>query len=222
MGSCRPAGTAARWWTGTRTRPTRPGSPAGTRPRHRLPRPDRPDRQGRRAVGLRGGPHADRHLVRGRLADHRRPHPAHRTPEVPGRVPAGPDLADADEFLSVVRGVWRGEPYDFHGEHYQVDGGLTAPAPDRYRSSSSVGPPRRRGRSWPRPRRRRSGAASRWGSSGCSPCTAVLGAGGQPCRGGLGAPPTPVQGGGGGSRSRGVPRVAPRGRSAPPRQLVGA
>ncbi|MYQ44916.1 LLM class flavin-dependent oxidoreductase [Streptomyces sp. SID4985] len=35
-----------------------------------------------------------------------------------------------DEFLSIVRGVWRGEPYDFHGTHYQVDGGLTALPPD--------------------------------------------------------------------------------------------
>ncbi|MFJ3662603.1 LLM class flavin-dependent oxidoreductase [Streptomyces sp. NPDC090119] len=35
-----------------------------------------------------------------------------------------------DEFLSVVRGVWRGEPYDFHGAHYQVDGGLTSLPPD--------------------------------------------------------------------------------------------
>ncbi|MDO0917024.1 LLM class flavin-dependent oxidoreductase [Streptomyces sp. DT2A-34] len=38
--------------------------------------------------------------------------------------------ARTDEFLSVVRGVWRGEPYDFHGDHYQVDGGLTALPPD--------------------------------------------------------------------------------------------
>lgn len=35
-----------------------------------------------------------------------------------------------DEFLSVVRGVWRGEPYDFHGAHYEVDGGLTSLPPD--------------------------------------------------------------------------------------------
>ncbi|MGW4496265.1 LLM class flavin-dependent oxidoreductase [Streptomyces sp. NPDC004376] len=35
-----------------------------------------------------------------------------------------------DEFLSIVRGVWRGEPYDFQGTHYQVDGGLTALPPD--------------------------------------------------------------------------------------------
>ncbi|WP_018546444.1 LLM class flavin-dependent oxidoreductase [Streptomyces sp. LaPpAH-108] len=35
-----------------------------------------------------------------------------------------------DEFLSIVRGVWRGEPYDFQGAHYQVDGGLTALPPD--------------------------------------------------------------------------------------------
>ncbi|MFH9429505.1 LLM class flavin-dependent oxidoreductase [Streptomyces sp. NPDC017615] len=35
-----------------------------------------------------------------------------------------------DEFLSVVRGVWRGEPYDFHGAHYEVEGGLTSLPPD--------------------------------------------------------------------------------------------
>ncbi|MBJ7902373.1 LLM class flavin-dependent oxidoreductase [Streptomyces sp. DSM 110735] len=35
-----------------------------------------------------------------------------------------------DEFLSIVRGAWRGEPYDFQGTHYQVDGGLTALPPD--------------------------------------------------------------------------------------------
>lgn len=38
--------------------------------------------------------------------------------------------ARPDEFLSVVRGVWRGEPYDFDGAHYQVEGGLTALPPD--------------------------------------------------------------------------------------------
>ncbi|MFG3044550.1 LLM class flavin-dependent oxidoreductase [Streptomyces sp. NPDC048241] len=35
-----------------------------------------------------------------------------------------------DEFLSVVRGVWRGEPYDFQGAHYEVEGGLTSLPPD--------------------------------------------------------------------------------------------
>ncbi|MFD8673509.1 LLM class flavin-dependent oxidoreductase [Streptomyces seoulensis] len=35
-----------------------------------------------------------------------------------------------DEFLSVVRGVWQGEPYDFHGAHYEVHGGLTSLPPD--------------------------------------------------------------------------------------------
>lgn len=34
------------------------------------------------------------------------------------------------EFLQVVRGVWQGRPFDFHGEHYQVEGGLTALPPD--------------------------------------------------------------------------------------------
>ncbi|WP_394435829.1 LLM class flavin-dependent oxidoreductase [Streptomyces sp. SGAir0957] len=38
--------------------------------------------------------------------------------------------ARTDEFLSVVRGVWRGEPFDFAGEHFQVDGGFTALPPD--------------------------------------------------------------------------------------------
>ncbi|MGW1540729.1 LLM class flavin-dependent oxidoreductase [Streptomyces sp. NPDC002309] len=35
-----------------------------------------------------------------------------------------------DEFLSVVRGVWQGRPYDFHGAHYDIEGGLTALPPD--------------------------------------------------------------------------------------------
>ncbi|MFE3598039.1 LLM class flavin-dependent oxidoreductase [Streptomyces sp. NPDC059142] len=34
------------------------------------------------------------------------------------------------EFLSVVRGAWEGRPYDFDGEHFQVEGGLTALPPD--------------------------------------------------------------------------------------------
>ncbi|MEU6573478.1 LLM class flavin-dependent oxidoreductase [Streptomyces sp. NPDC046805] len=38
--------------------------------------------------------------------------------------------ARTDEFLSVVRGVWRGQPYDFDGTHYQVEGGLSALPPD--------------------------------------------------------------------------------------------
>ncbi|AWW40939.1 LLM class flavin-dependent oxidoreductase [Streptomyces cadmiisoli] len=38
--------------------------------------------------------------------------------------------ARTDEFLSVVRGVWQGRPYDFRGEHYDVEGGLTALPPD--------------------------------------------------------------------------------------------
>ncbi|WP_327251396.1 LLM class flavin-dependent oxidoreductase [Streptomyces sp. NBC_01244] len=44
----------------------------------------------------------------------------------------GHDLryARTAEFLSVVRGVWGGQPFDFHGEHYRVDGGLTAVPPD--------------------------------------------------------------------------------------------
>ena len=32
------------------------------------------------------------------------------------------------EFIDVMRRTWRGEPFDFHGEHYQVErGGLAAP-----------------------------------------------------------------------------------------------
>ncbi|MFI8183406.1 LLM class flavin-dependent oxidoreductase [Actinacidiphila glaucinigra] len=38
--------------------------------------------------------------------------------------------ARTDEFLSVVRGVWGGRPFDFDGEHYRVEGGLTALPPD--------------------------------------------------------------------------------------------
>ncbi|MFE2132042.1 LLM class flavin-dependent oxidoreductase [Streptomyces sp. NPDC059466] len=38
--------------------------------------------------------------------------------------------ARTDEFLSVVRGVWSGRPYDFDGSHYRIDGGLTALPPD--------------------------------------------------------------------------------------------
>ncbi|MER5406014.1 LLM class flavin-dependent oxidoreductase [Streptomyces sp. NPDC002769] len=38
--------------------------------------------------------------------------------------------ARTDEFLSVVRGVWRGQPYDFDGSHYRIEGGLTALPPD--------------------------------------------------------------------------------------------
>jgi alkanesulfonate monooxygenase len=34
------------------------------------------------------------------------------------------------EFLEVVRGAWGGKPYDFEGEHYRIEGGLTALPPD--------------------------------------------------------------------------------------------
>ncbi|MFE6493339.1 LLM class flavin-dependent oxidoreductase [Streptomyces sp. NPDC057748] len=50
------------------------------------------------------------------------------------------------EFLSVVRGAWSGRPFDFEGEHYQVEGGLTAlppdPLPDIFfgGSSAAAGP----------------------------------------------------------------------------------
>ncbi|WP_030168803.1 LLM class flavin-dependent oxidoreductase, partial [Spirillospora albida] len=38
--------------------------------------------------------------------------------------------ARTDEFLSIVRGAWSGEPYDFEGKHYQVDGALVSTPPD--------------------------------------------------------------------------------------------
>ncbi|GGU38262.1 LLM class flavin-dependent oxidoreductase [Actinomadura livida] len=38
--------------------------------------------------------------------------------------------ARTDEFLSVVRGVWGGEPFDFTGEHYRVEGATVRQAPD--------------------------------------------------------------------------------------------
>lgn len=38
--------------------------------------------------------------------------------------------ARTDEFLSIVRGAWSGEAYDFDGKHYQVEGALVAQPPD--------------------------------------------------------------------------------------------
>jgi alkanesulfonate monooxygenase len=38
--------------------------------------------------------------------------------------------ARADEFLSIVRGAWTGTPFDFTGEHYQVEGATVLKAPD--------------------------------------------------------------------------------------------
>ncbi|HMJ74931.1 MAG TPA: LLM class flavin-dependent oxidoreductase [Iamia sp.] len=35
-----------------------------------------------------------------------------------------------DEFLAVLRGAWTGRPFDFAGEHYEVEGALATPAPD--------------------------------------------------------------------------------------------
>ena len=46
--------------------------------------------------------------------------------------------ARTDEFLSVVRGTWGGTPFDFDGEHYQVEGatirGTIDPLPEIYLS----------------------------------------------------------------------------------------
>jgi len=38
--------------------------------------------------------------------------------------------ARTGEFLSVLRGAWGDEPFDFKGEHYHVEGATTARAPD--------------------------------------------------------------------------------------------
>lgn len=38
--------------------------------------------------------------------------------------------ARTGEFLSVVRGAWSGRPFDYEGEHFRIEGGLTALPPD--------------------------------------------------------------------------------------------
>ena len=38
--------------------------------------------------------------------------------------------ARTGEFLAIVRGAWTGEPFDFHGEHYQVEGATVLRPPD--------------------------------------------------------------------------------------------
>jgi alkanesulfonate monooxygenase len=38
--------------------------------------------------------------------------------------------ARTDEFLTIVRGVWSGKPFDFAGEHLKVEGATTLAAPD--------------------------------------------------------------------------------------------
>ncbi|MFB9924446.1 LLM class flavin-dependent oxidoreductase [Amycolatopsis halotolerans] len=38
--------------------------------------------------------------------------------------------ARTDEFLSIVRGVWSGKPFDFAGDHLRVEGATTLAAPD--------------------------------------------------------------------------------------------
>jgi alkanesulfonate monooxygenase len=42
----------------------------------------------------------------------------------------GERYARTDEFLSIVRGAWRGEPYDFAGAHYRVEGATVSEPPD--------------------------------------------------------------------------------------------
>lgn len=34
------------------------------------------------------------------------------------------------EFLTVLQGAWSGEPFDFHGDHYQVEGARVSPPPE--------------------------------------------------------------------------------------------
>lgn len=34
------------------------------------------------------------------------------------------------EFIAVMRGAWSGQPFDFHGEHYEIAGATTAKVPD--------------------------------------------------------------------------------------------
>ena len=34
------------------------------------------------------------------------------------------------EFVQVLRGAWSGEPFDFSGTHYQVEGATTRAVPD--------------------------------------------------------------------------------------------
>ena len=38
--------------------------------------------------------------------------------------------ARTEEFLAIVRGSWSGEPFDFRGEHYQVQGATVLRPPD--------------------------------------------------------------------------------------------
>jgi alkanesulfonate monooxygenase len=49
--------------------------------------------------------------------------------------------ARTDEFLTILRGAWGGEPFTFHGEHLWVDGAQTLPmerAPEIYFGGSST------------------------------------------------------------------------------------
>ncbi|GLZ10869.1 alkanesulfonate monooxygenase [Actinomadura sp. NBRC 104425] len=61
-------------------------------------------------------------------------------------LPHGERYARTDEFLTIVRGAWTGEPFDFKGEHYHVEGALVArppqPPPQLYfgGSSQAAGP----------------------------------------------------------------------------------
>ncbi|WP_131741355.1 LLM class flavin-dependent oxidoreductase [Actinomadura roseirufa] len=58
----------------------------------------------------------------------------------------GERYARTDEFLTILRGSWSGEPFDFEGEHYHVEGATVArppePPPEIYfgGSSAAAGP----------------------------------------------------------------------------------
>ncbi|GAA3984383.1 LLM class flavin-dependent oxidoreductase [Actinomadura viridis] len=45
-------------------------------------------------------------------------------------LPHADRYARTGEFLSIVRGAWTGEPYDFKGEHYHVEGAVVPRPPD--------------------------------------------------------------------------------------------
>jgi alkanesulfonate monooxygenase len=61
-------------------------------------------------------------------------------------LPHDERYARTGEFLSIVRGAWSGQPYDFSGEHYQVEGATVMEPPDPHPdiyfggSSAAAGP----------------------------------------------------------------------------------
>jgi alkanesulfonate monooxygenase len=61
-------------------------------------------------------------------------------------LPHDERYARTGEFLSIVRGAWSGQPYDFSGDHYQVEGATVMEPPDPHPdiyfggSSAAAGP----------------------------------------------------------------------------------